>query len=171
MTIRKLADDDDRQQFSSGDADLDRFFHQFAGQNQFKHHIGTTYVAVDQQHIRGYVTIAPGSLEIERLPARDRKRLPSYPAPILRLARLAVDHRHRGAGIGEQLLRHVLLMAASMASDYGCIGILVDAKPAAVDFYARYGFESIDLALGDSPARPSPTPMFLPISDVVASLR
>ena len=38
---------DDRTRFRSGDADLDRFFQAYAGQNQFRHHIGTTYVAVE----------------------------------------------------------------------------------------------------------------------------
>jgi hypothetical protein len=47
VQIRVLAPGDDRGQFSSGNPDLDRFFHRFAGQNQFRHHIGVTYVAVD----------------------------------------------------------------------------------------------------------------------------
>ena len=37
----------DRTSFRSGDADLDRFFHQFARQHQFRHHLGVTYVAVE----------------------------------------------------------------------------------------------------------------------------
>ena len=45
IDIRPLRRDDNRQAFSSGDADLDRFFHKYAGQNQFRLHIGTTYVA------------------------------------------------------------------------------------------------------------------------------
>jgi hypothetical protein len=38
---RPLAPSDDRAIFRSGDADLDRFFHRYAGQNQFRHHLGT----------------------------------------------------------------------------------------------------------------------------------
>ena len=37
----------------SGDADLDRFFHKFAGQNQFRHYVGVTYVAVADRRILG----------------------------------------------------------------------------------------------------------------------
>jgi hypothetical protein len=36
IEIRPLRPDDDRQAFSSGDADLDRFFRKYAGQNQFR---------------------------------------------------------------------------------------------------------------------------------------
>jgi hypothetical protein len=42
MEIRALREADDRSQLRSGDADLDRFFHKYAGQNQFKHYVGVT---------------------------------------------------------------------------------------------------------------------------------
>ncbi|MBI4819872.1 MAG: hypothetical protein HY791_26600 [Deltaproteobacteria bacterium] len=41
--------------------------------------------------ILAFATVAPGQVEIEGLPAAARKRLPRYPLPVLRLARLAVD--------------------------------------------------------------------------------
>jgi hypothetical protein len=40
IEIRALRELDNRASFRSGDADLDRFFQQFAGQNQFRHHLG-----------------------------------------------------------------------------------------------------------------------------------
>jgi len=46
LLVRRLSKADDRSQFRCGDADLDRFFHRYAGQNQFRHHNGTTFVAV-----------------------------------------------------------------------------------------------------------------------------
>jgi hypothetical protein len=61
IQIRGLEPGDDRSRFSSGNPDLDRFFHRFAGQNQFRHHIGVTYVAVEGGDILGFVTIAPRS--------------------------------------------------------------------------------------------------------------
>jgi len=36
MEIRTLHESDDRSLFQSADPDLDRFFHDFAGQNQLK---------------------------------------------------------------------------------------------------------------------------------------
>jgi len=161
MEIRALQEGDDRSQFRSGDPDLDRFFQKFAGQNQFKHYLGVTYVAVETGRIVGFATVAPGHVEIDGLPAAVRKKLPRYPLPVLRLARLAVDEAVRGQGLGVQLLRFVLELALRMASDYGCVGVAVDAKSDAVDFYKKYGFISVDLAEGQSDARPSPIPMFL----------
>jgi hypothetical protein len=38
MEMRALAEGDDRSRFRSGDPELDRFVHKFAGQNQFSRH-------------------------------------------------------------------------------------------------------------------------------------
>jgi GNAT superfamily N-acetyltransferase len=170
MEIRALREEDDRSQFHSGDPDLDRFFHRFAGQNQFRHYVGVTYVAVDEGRVLGFATIAPGHIEIEDLPAATRKKLPRYPLPVLRLARLAVDEDARGQGLGRRLLRFVLELAVQMANDYGCIGVCVDAKPDAVKFYERYGFVSIDVIEGQSDARPAPIPMFLALRAIHEAL-
>jgi hypothetical protein len=48
-----------------------------------------------------------------------------------------------------------------MVGDYGCAGVVVDAKPDATDFYAKYGFIAVDAVEGRSDARPQPIPMFL----------
>jgi len=170
MEIRALREEDDRSQFHSGDPDLDRFFHRFAGQNQFRHYVGVTYVAVDKGKVLGFATIAPGHIEVEDLPAATRKKLPRYPLPVLRLARLAVDQDARGQGLGRRLLRFVLELAVQMANDYGCIGVCVDAKPGAVEFYERYGFGSIDVVEGQSDARPAPIPMFLALRAIRKAL-
>jgi len=76
IEIRPLRPDDDRADFSSGDPDLDRFFQKFAGQNQFRLHIGTSYVAISQSKILGFVTVAASSITIDKLPAKTRKGLP-----------------------------------------------------------------------------------------------
>ena len=51
LSVRRLRSSDDRSRFRSGQVDLDRFFLRFAGQNQFRHHLGTTYVAVDEDDL------------------------------------------------------------------------------------------------------------------------
>jgi hypothetical protein len=50
-----------------------------------------------------------------------------------------------------------------MADEYGCVGVVVDAKPDAEAFYAKYGFIAIEAVEGRSDARPAPTLMFLSI--------
>ncbi len=92
-----------------------------------------------------------------------RRKLPRYPLPVLRLARLAVDRSTQGQGLGLQLLRFVLRLALRMASDHGCVGVIVDAKRGAEAFYAKYGFVAVEALEGQSDSRPVPTPMFLSI--------
>jgi len=161
MEIRALREADERSAFRSGDPDLDRFFHRFAAQNQFRHYVGVTYVAVEDARILGFATVAPGHVEIEGLPAAARRTLPRYPLPVLRLARLAVDLPAQGQGLGALLLRFVLQLAMRMAGDFGCAGVIVDAKRGAVEFYAQHGFLALDAVHGQSDARPRPTAMFL----------
>jgi len=50
-----------------------------------------------------------------------------------------------------------------MADDFGCAGVVVDAKPDAVDFYSRHGLIPLAAVEGQSDARPQPAPMFLAI--------
>lgn len=169
MEIRALRQSDDRSAFQSGDEALDRFFHRFAGQNQFRHYLGVTYVAVDGGHILGFATVAPRHLEIDDLPERTRTKLPRYPVPVLGLARLAVHQSARSTGIGAQLLRFVNKLAAKMAEEFGCAGVVVDAKAGAEEFYAKFGFTPFDPLEGQSEARPRPTMMWLPIQAIKAA--
>jgi predicted N-acetyltransferase YhbS len=171
MEIRVLEKGDDRSQFHCGDQALDLFFHNYAGQNQFKHHIGTTYVAVESKIIIGFVTVSPGHLDFEGLPAAVKKKLPAYPIPILRLARLAVALLSQKSGCGAQLLRFVLKLALKMSEELGCAGVVADAKPDAIAFYARYGFEALEAVEGISNARPEQMPMLLSWKEIEDGLK
>ena len=166
MIIRSLAPGDDRSTFRSGNIDLDRFFQRFAGQNQFRHYVGVTYVAVDGESILGFVTVTAASIEVSSLSPAARKRLPVYPVPVLRLARLAVDESAQGQGIGSLLLRYVFLLAHEMSRRIGCVGVVVDAKSEAVPFYERFGFEALDVKAGRLGDRPVPKPMFLELGAI-----
>ena len=166
VEVRPLRPEDDRRSFRSGDPDLGRFFAKYAGQNQFKHHIGTTYVAVLDGLIVGFATVSAAAIAVDELSASLSRRLPRYPLPVLRLARMAVDTRVQGQGLGAQLLKAVFVLALEMAQRVGCIGVVVDAKDKAVDFYKNYGFEPIRLVEGELGDRPRPLPMFLALGSV-----
>jgi predicted N-acetyltransferase YhbS len=171
IEVRLLGQADDRSSFRSGDEQLDLFFRRYAGQNQFRHHIGTTYVAVERETVLGFATVTVGHVEIENVPLSLRKKLPDYPLPILRLARLAVDRSARGKGVGEHLMRTVFSVAIELREKLGCAGVVVDAKPGAERYYARYGFVELEAVEGALEERPSPKPMFLPLATVVRALR
>jgi predicted N-acetyltransferase YhbS len=169
MQIRLLRESDDRSQFKSGDVALDEFFAKYAGQNQFRHHIGATYIATDGDRILGFATVAAAHIELSSLPMGKRRKLPTYPLPILRLGRLAVGVAAQGTGVGLALMRHVFELALQMSDLYGCVGVVVDSKPTAVEFYSRLGFFSIEVEQGLLEARPQPMPMFLPLNLVRAA--
>lgn len=162
VRVRRLEPEDDRSAFRSGNADLDRFFIRYAGQNQFRHHIGVSYVAIDEtDRIVGFATVAASELSPVELPSAKRKRLPHYPLPALRLARLAVDQRATGRGVGRLLLDSTLALAERLAVTVGCVGLIVDSKPEAVAFYEALGFIRLEAIAGLLGDRPEPVPMFL----------
>ena len=162
LAVRRLEPADDRSAFRSGNPDLDRFFLRYAGQNQFRNYIGTTYIAIHTSNfIAGFATVTASELAPATLPSSRRRRLPRYPLPVLRLARLATDERARGRGVGQLLLRSTILLAQQMATTIGCIGIVVDAKPEAIPFYQKLGFLPLETTSGQLGDRPEPLPMFL----------
>lgn len=165
--IRALQKADNRKNFESGDESLDHFFRRYAGQNQFRYHIGVTYVATDEENILGYLTVATGSLESEELP-KGKKRPSNYPLPILRLGRLAVDQNYQGEGLGKELLRYTFLLALQQKDAVGCVGIIVDVKTESIAFYEKYGFVLLSAPIeGELRGNPPPQPMFLPIDSIV----
>lgn len=170
VEIRLLARDDDRRGFSCGQADIDRFFEHYAGQNQFRLHLAVTTVAVVEGRIVGFATVAPSSIERATVPsARLRKRLPSYPLPVLRLARLGVDQRAQGLGIGKALLGQMLALAIEQRDRLGCVGVVTDAKREAVAFYEGLGFQALE-GVREGLLVAEPVPMFLGIETIAATL-
>ena len=170
VRIRPLQRSDDRSGFRSGNIDLDRYFQRYAGQNQFRHHLGTTYVAVTAERICGFATVNPGELTADSIPKSLRARLPAYPLPILRISRLAVDERDQGKGLGRLLLKAMFGMALDLRDRFGCMGVIVDAKPDAVGFYEGLGFMKLGVTSGDLGDRPEPIPMFLPVQKIAQAV-
>jgi GNAT superfamily N-acetyltransferase len=170
IEIRPLERGDDRSGFSCGQKDLDRFFQHYAGQNQFKLHLAVSYIALSEGRLLGYATVAAASIERKSFPSeRLRRRLPGYPLPVLRLARLGVDTSAQGLGIGSQLLTHVLNLALEQRDRVGCAGVVADAKPDAVSFYDRYGFVPLE-GVREGQLHGQPTPMFLTMGEIAAAV-
>ena len=170
VEIRPLARDDEHGGFSCGEPVLDRFFHHYAAQNQFKLHLAVTYVALVERRIIGFATVAASSIERTHVPgSRLRRRLPAYPLPVLRLARLGVDTRAQGRGIGKALLRHVLRLAVEQRDRFGCVGVVADAKPDAVGFYESLGFVRL-AGVREGMLHGKPLPMFLPIDSIALAV-
>ena len=170
LEIRLLRREDDGSGFSCGEPALDRFFQHDAGQNQFKLRLALTCVAVGVADLLGFATVAGASIERRTMPdAKLRQRLPDYPLPVLRLARLGVDRTAQGLGIGKALVRHVLHLALAQRDHVGCVGVVTDAKPQAVAFYAALGFSRLD-GTREGALHGDPTPMFLDIATLAAAV-
>ena len=143
--MRLLTKDHDRSSFRSGVADLDGFLRTYASQNA-KKDLTRTYVAVrpSSKAISGYYSIRMGEVVYDLLPGDGRKGLPRYPLPVVHLARLAVDERERGKGLGELLLLDSFERSMQLASVIGAAAIEVVAKDGAAQaFYTKYGFSSL----------------------------
>jgi len=168
--IRRLLAGDDTSTFRCGDPEYDLFLQRYAGQNQDRLFVGTTYAALDGPRVVGYVTVAVGQIDRDDIPGRAQGGLPRYPLPVLRLARLAVDESSQGRGLGRRLAAYAFAVALHVRAAAGCVGVVVDALPDRVGFYADLGFVELELTRGQSPIRPQPVAMFLPLVAVDAAV-
>jgi predicted N-acetyltransferase YhbS len=66
--------------------------------------------------------------------------LPPYDLPLILLARLAVDKRFSGKGLGHTLISEALKITVRVADEVGCRCIITDAYPDKAEWYGRYGF-------------------------------
>ena len=96
------------------------------------HGAGTTRVfvvtEVDQAAVVAYYAWCMASVMVADLPDRLRRGAGRYPQPIALLARLAVDERHEGQGLGAALLLDVITRVAGLSEAIGCRGLLVHAE-------------------------------------------
>lgn len=145
----------DRKGFDCGDDDLNRWFAQIARQHEEKR-ISSTFVAVADEassEVLGFFTLTLAELVNADLPSRHRKQMPRR-VPVFRLARLATAKGHQNRGIGEAMLFDAIDRTSRISQQISGIGLVVNAKPAAVGFYQQYGFEQ----MADHPCN-----LFLPI--------
>jgi GNAT superfamily N-acetyltransferase len=144
--IEPLAKSHDRSHFACGEPALDIYLARFARQNH-ESGVAKTFVAVggdSPRQVLGYYSISAGAIGRGNLPTHAAKRLPSFPIPVARLARLAVDQAFQGRGLGEDLLLDALNRVLRASGDVGIAAVLLDAKhEKAKRFYTRYEFESL----------------------------
>jgi GNAT superfamily N-acetyltransferase len=161
VTIQLLSAAHQRADFDCNEAALNEFLLRQAGQQQ-RRGFGKTYVALaeDGITITGFITVSAGQVATASLAVQTT--LPRYPAPVLRIERLAVDARHQGKGIGQDLLAFALHMAVEFSQRVGLYAVLVDAKhEQAKSYYVKLGF----IACVDNPLC-----LYLPIATLAQSI-
>ena len=108
LNIRRLQEDDVVENFDCKDDPLNNYLKKHAWTNQQKILVGVTYVAVGESAptmVLGYFTLATSAVPRDSFPKKHVRGLPAYDLPLILLARLAVDYRFGGKGLGPQLLR------------------------------------------------------------------
>ncbi|MDX6622398.1 MAG: hypothetical protein QOE75_330 [Solirubrobacterales bacterium] len=103
-----------------------------------------TYVVIDseQDRVVGYHALSVASIEHSEATDRARKGMPRNPIPAMLLARLAVDRKVQGKGIGAFLLKDAMSRAVSVAEQAGIRLLLVHAvNDEARSFYEHFDFE------------------------------
>ena len=147
--------------FDCGEPELDVYLKRFAFNNQRKE-ISRTYVTVRNGKVGGYYTLAFGAVRPDDAPDEIRSGLPRYDIPVMLLARLAVDIREKGMGLGRALLRDALLRTVQAADIAGLRAFLVHTKhDEARTYYKQFGFI-------DSPT--NELHLMLSITDIRANL-
>lgn len=133
----------ERKSFDYGSEQLNRYLRDLAAQHRGKG-IATTFVLIDDADARtvlGFYSLSAASLTFETIEESDRKRLPAYPIPAVRIGRLAVSLSAKGHGFGELLLQNAIKRTLAARTTMGMFAIIVEAKDdRAAAFYRKYGF-------------------------------
>ena len=155
----------DREAFDSGEAALNAFLRRSARKS---HELGgaKTFVAIDDgdhKTILGFYSLSPTSVAYARTPEVVKHGLAPYDVPAFRLARLAVDRRMQGQGLGGQLLLAAGRRCLLGSAEVGGVALLIDAKnERAARWYAGYGAV---------PMLDAPLSLLLPLKTIEVALR
>ena len=156
IVIRRLEERDAVENFDCGDSPNDNYLKRHAWSNQEKSSIGVTCVAVDERATRlvlGYFTLAMASVPRDAFPKKHVRGLPPYDLPLILLARLAVDRRFAGHGLGHALISEAFRISLRVADEVGCRCIVTDAYRDRIGCYVQYGFVPIEGAAEGAPLR------------------
>jgi GNAT superfamily N-acetyltransferase len=155
--VEKLRPEHSIEGFDCGREELNRYLLRYAWVNQ-QAGAAQTYVGLVGDAVIGYHTLAVGQVSREEAPERLTKGLARHPVPIMLLARLAVDRRWQGQGVGKALLKDAMQRTLQAADIAGISAFAVHAK----DDDARKFYEKFDFI----PSPTDPMHLFVLIKDV-----
>lgn len=157
--VRTLLATDQLDAFDCGQIALNQYLQRFALNNQKANH-AQTYVVCSGGRVVGFYSLAVGSVVPGAATPRVIKGMPQHPVPVMLLARLAVDGKHQGFGLGRALFKDALIRTARAADIAGIRALVVHAKnDAARNWYLQWEFE---------PSVTDPYHLFLLMKDLKA---
>ncbi len=128
------------------------YLRRFALRHAEKDLLARTFLALEgdpgAERIAGYFTLATVSVERTSVVSIESlDRLPGFPIPGVLLARLAVDERVQGQGLGRHLFEQALGLILQLARG-GPVAFRLFVTDAidevAAKFYERFGFSRLD---------------------------
>ena len=161
FVVDRLEADHDTSGFESGDVELDRWLTKSARDSDGRNITRTWVLRRDDRvagyHVAGYYAVAPCTLDRGGLTQRQARGLPMQ-MPAYLIAKLALDRRLQGQGLGSHLLMSALERIAAGGADLGGRYAVVDAiNDRATSFYLHHGFEPLSGATGR---------LLLPVKDI-----
>jgi GNAT superfamily N-acetyltransferase len=162
LSARPIEDEDDTSRFSSGEPSIDMYLKQYARQSQ-----GRGGPVDEERYVIAYYSLVADALEPDEAPRALTKGMGRYRIPMTLLARLGVDERYHGKGIGRDLVIHAFATAVAAAGGVGSRGILVQPiNEGLYRYYEQFGFKKLD---PDTPLDQL-KPMYVLMNDVRATL-
>ena len=143
LNVVYLRDSHDTSFFHCSNDDLNNFLSEDAKNSQ-EDLISRTYLCLEPERILGFISLVTDTIEVklvEKDDGIDGYPYPRYPA--IKIARLAVDKRAEGRGIGRFLLLWAIGKTYQLSGEVGCRYITLDSKRESVGFYEKSGFKII----------------------------
>ena len=136
---RRLIRQDVTAGFQSGAKELDDWFQRYAWQNQ-KANNAVTYVTTQDNVILGYYAITTAAYSRNDAPQGLNHRSRPEEIPCILLARLAVDERAQGHGIGAAMLKDAIERCYMLSREVGAAALIVHCRDEqARSFYLANG--------------------------------
>jgi len=135
----KKSNANDIKSFDCGIVKLNNYFSNYALYND-RNNIGKTFVLYSQKELIGFYTLSSASFSYNDLSEEYKKKLPKYPIPCIRIARLAIDIRYQNKGYGHFLIKDIFKRIYTISKHTGISFILVDSKESSLSFYSKFGF-------------------------------
>lgn len=143
--VKLLTAKDDTSRFRCGEEQLDEYLQKYALSMNNSGGPRTRIAITEDGEIVGYYSLTSSSIEHDVAPQRLRAGMGSYRISTMLVARLAVDMRYQGHGIGSDLLLHALMIAVSVADEVGTRAVEVDAlNEKVVSLYERHSFTALN---------------------------
>lgn len=127
--------------FDSGIKELNDYFVNYALFNDINN-IGKTFILYDDNNLIGFYTLSNASISINEIPDTYKSKLPKYPIPCIRIARLAIDKKYQNKGYGRLLLKDAFIKTLAISKKSGLCFVVVDSKPSSKNYYKKFGFTS-----------------------------